>query len=63
MMECQRLTVKEAAEILGVGEQLIRIQLQRKKGEFSKIGFAEKSSSGKSWRYYIYKEKLLSMVL
>lgn len=53
-MECKRISVKETAKILGVDEQKIRVQLREGKGLFSKLGYACKSSTGKTWQYFIY---------
>lgn len=49
------LTVKETAKILGMSEQGVRVQLQRKKLPF---GLAVPSVSGKGWRYIIPRAKL-----
>jgi len=59
--KCERISVREAAEILGVGQQRIRMHLQRKKGTFSKVGYAEKESE-KNWSYYVYRDKVQSLI-
>lgn len=49
----KRMTVKEAAELLNVNPQYIRVGLQQKK---FKWGYAKKGTS--KWHYYIDQENL-----
>ena len=52
--DCERLTVKEAATVLGMTEDYIRFQMR--KGTLP-IGIAIKGK-GNSFRYLIFKRKL-----
>ena len=49
----KRMTVKEAAELLNVNPQYIRVGLQQKQ---FKWGYAEKGAS--KWHYYIDQDSL-----
>lgn len=51
----ETVTVKEAAKVLGMAEQGIRIQLQR---GLLPIGVAVPSVTGSGWRYLIFRDKL-----
>lgn len=46
---CKKITVKDAAKLLGTSEQFIRVSLQRKAAPF---GFAVQMPGGK-WSYHI----------
>ena len=59
-MENKRVSLKEAAKILGVAPQKLRIQLQRGTGVFSKIGYAERV--GLKYSYYIYTDKIAAVM-
>lgn len=54
-MEKETVTVKEAAAILGIAPQGVRVQLQR---GILPIGQAVPCVTGKGWRYLIFREKL-----
>lgn len=54
-MEKETVTVKEAAAVLGIAPQGVRVQLQR---GILPIGQAVPSVTGKGWRYLIFREKL-----
>lgn len=49
----ERITVKEAAEMLGVSEQAVRIMMQKK---MVNIGFVVQAKDKK--RYLIYRERV-----
>lgn len=51
----ERVSIKEAASILGVSEQFIRVGMQRDR---LPIGTAVKLSS--KWTYYIPRERLMA---
>ena len=55
MQTAERITVKEAAEILGISQSFIRIQLQ--KGNFN---FGQAIKSNKGYKYILFKDKVLS---
>ena len=52
-MGIKRISVKEAADIMGVSQQFVRLGMQRKE---LPIGAAVKMSS--KWTYYISPERL-----
>lgn len=54
-MEKETVTVKEAAAVLGIAPQGVRVQLQR---GILPIGQAVPCVNGNGWRYLIFKEKL-----
>lgn len=54
-MQNNRITIKEAADLLGLAQQTLRIFLQH--GKFSEFGYATKTSS--KWTYYINRKALL----
>lgn len=62
MSEKERISVQEAARILGVDSQRLRVQLQRKQGLFKDIGFCEKNESGKRFNYFVYKDRVMNYV-
>ena len=56
-MKNNRLTVKQAAALMGVSEQFLRLGLQQGKFQF---GTAVKTSS--RWTYYISSSKFLEYI-
>lgn len=57
-MESAKMTIKEAAKLMGTSEQFIRIGLQR--GAFP-WGHAVQMTK-KRYTYYIYREQLLKAI-
>lgn len=55
-MSNQRITIKQAAELLGVSQQFLRIGLQQ--GKFS-FGVAVKTSPSR-YTYYVNADRLLA---
>lgn len=54
MQTAERITVKEAAQILAISQSFIRLQLQ--KGNFD---FGQAIKSNKGFKYILYKDKVL----
>ena len=55
----ENVSIKEAAEILNVSQQFLRIALQQNKFEF---GVAVKINDSSKYTYYISRKKLLEYV-
>ena len=49
------MTVREAAELLGMSPQGVRVNLQK---GILPIGYAIPSTTGNGWRYLIFKDKM-----
>lgn len=54
-----RISVGEAAEMLGMSEQKVRVLMQRGK---LPIGIADRSEEDKSYTYYIYKGRVMAFL-
>lgn len=54
-MESARITVQEAAKLMGATEQFIRVSLQQGRVDW---GYAVQTTK-RRYTYYIYREKLL----
>ena len=54
-----RISVSEAAEILSMNEQKVRVLMQRGK---LPIGIADRSEEDKSYTYYIYRGRVTAFL-
>jgi len=55
----ERISLSEAARQMGISPQCLRIQMQR---GLVDIGYVAKSTTGNSYRYYIFREKLNKVI-